>query len=92
MTNLKITMHKEEKNIDTKLLIAGVVGGVAGLLLGAYIWGKKDGENPISVRLKSIASAIEQLEGINTSDANSLKEKLKSLLVNINEKYGKSEE
>jgi hypothetical protein len=85
-------MAKEKNNIDTKLIIAGVAGGVAGLLLGAYIWGKKDGENPFSVRLKSIASAIEQLESINTSDANSLIEKLKSVLLNLNKEYGKSEE
>lgn len=85
-------MSKEEKNINSKLLIAGVVGGVAGLVLGAYIWGEKDGKNPISSRLKSIVSTIEELEGINTSDANSLKEKLKDIVLNLNEKYGKSEE
>jgi hypothetical protein len=85
-------MAKKEKSMDSKLLIAGVVGGVAGLLIGAYIWSKKDGENPVAGILKPIASAIEQLEEINTGDANSLIEKLKALLLNLNEKYGKTEE
>jgi hypothetical protein len=85
-------MAKAEKSMDSKLLIAGVVGGVAGLMLGAYIWGNKDGENPISGRLKSIASAIEQLEEINTTDANNLIGKLKGLLSNLTEQHGKSEE
>ena len=40
-------MDKEGKGIDSKLLIAGFVGGVAGLILGAFIWGNKDGENLI---------------------------------------------
>lgn len=81
-----------EKNENSKLLIAGVVGGVAGILLGAYIWGKNDGKNPISGKLKTIVKAIEQLEQINTDDANSLKEKLNNLLVNLNPTNGKSEE
>lgn len=82
----------EIKSEDTKLIIAGVVGGVAGLVLGAYIWNLKDEEKPISSKLKKIAKAIEQLENINTEDANSLKEKLNTLLLNLNSKYGKSEE
>jgi len=81
-----------ENNENSKLLIAGVVGGLAGLMLGAYIWNKNNGENPLSGKLKSIVKAIEQLEGINTDDAKSLKEKLKNLLQNLNENYGKSEE
>jgi hypothetical protein len=85
-------MAKEKNNIDTKLIIAGVAGGVAGLMLGAYLWANKDSENPISGRLRSITSAIEELEGLKTSDASSLIEKLKGLLLNINEKDGKSEE
>ncbi len=85
-------MDKEGKGIDSKLLIAGFVGGVAGLILGAFIWGNKDGENPISDKLKSITSAIQQLEGINTNEANSLMKKLKGLLLDLNEKHEKSEE
>lgn len=80
------------KSENSKLVIAGVVGGVAGLLLGAYIWGKNDGKNPISEKLKSIVKAIEQLEGINTDEANSLKDKLQNALHNLNPKHGKSEE
>lgn len=80
-----------DKNENSKLLMAGIVGGVAGLMLGAFIWGKNDGENPISGKIKSIVKAIEQLEGINTDDANSLKEKLKNILLNLKEKNGKSE-
>jgi uncharacterized protein YoxC len=85
-------MAKKEKSMESKLLIAGVVGGVAGLILGAFIWGNKDGENPISDKLKSITSAIQQLEGINTNEANSLMKKLKGLLLDLNEKHEKSEE
>lgn len=80
------------KNEDSKLIIAGIAGGLAGLMLGAYIWSQKKDENPISSKIKSIAKAIEQLENINTEDANSLKEKLTTLLLNLNDKYGKSEE
>lgn len=78
------------KNEDSKLIIAGVVGGLAGLILGAYIWSQKEDEKPISSKLKAIAKAIEQLENIDTEDANSLKEKLNTLLLNLNDKYGKS--
>lgn len=80
------------KSENSKLVIAGVVGGIAGLMLGAYIWGKNEGKNPISDKLKSIAKAIEQLETIKTDDANNLKDKLKTLLHNLNTQYGKSEE
>lgn len=78
------------KSEDSKLIIAGVVGGLAGLMLGAYIWSQKEDEKPISSKLKAIAKAIEQLENIDTEDANSLKEKLNTLLLNLNDKYGKS--
>lgn len=80
------------KSDDTKLIIAGIAGGIAGLVLGAYIWSKKEEDKPISSKIKAIAKAIEQLENINTEDANSLKEKLNTLLLNLNSKYGKSEE
>jgi len=85
-------MAEKEKGTDSKWLMAAAVGGAAGLMLGAYIWSKKDGEHPLAGILKPIASAIEQLEEINTGDANSLIEKLKVLLLNLNEKYGKTEE
>lgn len=81
-----------KKSEDTKLIIAGIAGGIAGLVLGAYIWTKKDKENPLTSKLKAITKAIEQLENINTDDATSLKEKLNALLLNLNSKYGKSEE
>ena len=87
--NMKIMNIKSE---DTKLIIAGIAGGIAGLVLGAYIWSKNNEEKPISSKLKAITKAIEQLENINTEDANSLKEKLNTLLLNLNSKYGKSEE
>jgi len=80
-----------DKNENSKLLMAGIIGGVAGLMLGAYIWGENDGENPISGKIKSIVKAIEQLEGINTDDANSLKEKLKDIVLTLKENNGKSE-
>ncbi len=80
------------KSENTKLIIAGIAGGIAGLALGAYIWSKNEEEKPISSKLKAIAKAIEQLENIDTEDANSLKEKLNTLLLNLNSKYGKSEE
>jgi hypothetical protein len=85
-------MINKEKGTDSKLLLAAAVGGAAGFMLGAYIWSKKDGENPVAGILKPIATAIEQLEEINTGDANSLIEKLKVLLLNLSEKYGKTEE
>ena len=71
------------KNEDSKLIIAGVVGGIAGLLLGAYIW-RSDEKNPISDKLKTITKAIEQLENLDTEDAVILKDKLKNLLLNLN--------
>lgn len=77
------------KNEDSKLVIAGIVGGIAGLLLGAYIW-RSDEKNPISDKLKTITKAIEQLENLDTEDAVILKDKLKNLLLNLN--YEKSKE
>ena len=71
------------KNEDSKLIIAGVVGGIAGLLLGAYIW-RSDEKNPISDKLKTITKAIEQLENLDTEDAVILKDKLKNLFLNLN--------
>lgn len=79
-------------NENSKLIFAGIVGGVAGLLLGAYIWSKNNEKNPISSKLKTIARAIEQLEDMDTDEANSLKDELKKLLLNLNAQYGKSEE
>lgn len=82
----------DEQNKNSKIVVAAVAGGVAGLMLGAYLWGKYDGKNPISGKLKTIVNAIEQLENINSDEANSLKEELSTLLHNLNTKYGKSEE
>lgn len=78
------------KNDDSKLIVAGIAGGVAGLLLGAYIWGRSDEKSPISSKLKTITKAIEKLEQLDSEGAVVLKEKLKNLLLNINdEKYKK---
>lgn len=78
------------KNDDSKLIVAGITGGVAGLLLGAYIWGRNDEKSPISSKLKTITKAIEKLEQLDSEGAVVLKEKLKNLLLNINdEKYKK---
>ena len=71
------------KNEDSKLIIAGIAGGVAGLLLGAYIW-RNDDKNPISGKLKTMTKVIEQLENLDSEDAVILKDKLKNLLLNLN--------
>lgn len=80
------------KSEDTKFILAGAAAGIAGVLLGAYIYSQKDEQNPISSKLKAIAKAIEQLENIDSEDATNLKEKLNSFLFNLNSKHGKSEE
>lgn len=80
------------KSEDSKLIIAGIAGGIAGVVLGAYIWSKKEEDKPISSKLKAITKAIEQLENIDTEDAQNLKEKLNSFLINLNSKHEKSEE
>lgn len=80
------------QNDYSKMLMAGVAGGLAGLMLGVYLMGKDEGDSPISKKLKSLAGAIEQLEKINSDEANNLKEELTSLIHNLNVKYGKSEE
>ncbi|MFD1294006.1 hypothetical protein ACFQ5N_09185 [Lutibacter holmesii] len=77
------------KKDDSKLIIAGVAGGIAGLLLGAYIW-RNDEKNAISKKLKTITKVIEQLENLDSEDAIVLKDKLKNLLLNLN--YEESKE
>lgn len=79
------------KKEDYKIVAAGVVGGILGLAIGGYLLGKISEDRPLSRRLTDLAGIVEELEGINTKDAEDLKERIKNILLKIESNYVDSE-
>ena len=78
---------KVEKDID-KLLAAGAIGAIGGLLLGEYLRGKDESPRPLSKHLATLSEVLEQIEGIDTKEAKDLKERIHNILTVIESSYG----
>ncbi len=79
-----MTFEKE----NYKIIAAVAIGTIGGLLLGNYIWGKDGGEKPLSKHLAALSEILEQIEGIDTKEAEDLKKRIKNILTTIESNYG----
>lgn len=78
---------KVEKD-NYKLLAAGAIGAIGGLLLGEYLRGKEENHRPLSKHLATLSEVLEQIEGIDTKEAEDLKERIHNILTVIESNYG----
>lgn len=79
-----MTFEKE----NYRLIAAVAIGAIAGLLLGNYVWGKGDGDRPLSKHLATLSEILEQIEGIDTKEAKDLKERIHNIISTIESNYG----
>jgi hypothetical protein len=74
---------------DNYKLIAGIaMGAIVGLLLGNYLWGKDGIHSPLSKHLGTLSKVLEEIEGIDTEEADDLKERIHNILKTIESSYG----
>jgi len=73
------------ENDNVKLLVAAGLGAISGLLLGMFIWGGDDKKGKLSKHLASISEIVKELEDLDTEEARDLKDKVKSILGNVEE-------
>ena len=81
----------EAENFNYKLIAATVLGVLGGLLLASYL-GAHDRDKSLSKHVATLSKVLEQLEGVNIEEADSLKERIKNILTTIESTYGKPEE
>ena len=79
-----MTFEKE----NYKIIAAVAIGAIGGLLLGNYIWGKDGSEKPLSKHLAALSEILEQIEGIDTKEAEDLKKRIQNILTTIESNYG----
>ena len=79
-------MSLEKENY--KIIAAVAIGAIGGLLLGKYVWGQDDSDRPLSKHLATLSEVLEQIEGIETKEAEYLKERIHNILTTIESNYG----
>ncbi|NQT77960.1 MAG: hypothetical protein HQ565_09620 [Bacteroidetes bacterium] len=79
-------MSLEKENY--KIIAAVAIGAIGGLLLGKYVWGKDGSDRPLSKHLATLSKVLEQIEGIETKEAEDLKERIHNILTTIESNYG----
>lgn len=75
-------------NDKYKLIVAGAIGAIGGLLLSEYLRGKDESHRPLSKHLSTLSEVLEQLEGIDTKEVKDLKERIHNIIKTIEENYG----
>ena len=78
---------KAEKD-NYKLIAAGVMGAICGLLLGEYLRGKDGDQRPLSKHLATLSEILEQIEGIDTKEVKDLKDRIHNIITTIESNYG----
>jgi len=81
--------HTDDK---IKLIGAAAVGAIAGLLLGSYIWGSKSEHRAISDHLSTLGRLLKEIEGIQSEEADELRDRINNILNAIESSYVKTEE
>lgn len=82
-----------EKHNDKYLIAGGLaIGAVGGLILGSYLWGTKGSDKTLSKHLATLSQVLEEIEGINTEEAENLKERIQNVLQAIETYYGNNKE
>ena len=79
-------MSLEKENY--KIIAAVAIGAIGGLLLGNYIWDKENSGKPLSKHLTTLSEVLEQIEGIDTKEAEDLKKRIHNILTTIESNYG----
>ena len=82
---------KIEKD-NYKIIAAAVTGAIGGLILGNYIWGTQSSDKTLSKHLATLSKVLEEIEGINTEEAEDLKERIQNILHTIESHYGNNKE
>ena len=81
----------EAENLNYKIIAAAVLGVLGGLLLASYL-GSQDRDKSLSEHLASLSKILKQLEGINSVEAENLKERVENILTTIESTYGNAKE
>jgi len=71
-----------------RIIAAVAIGAIGGLLLGNYLWGKEGSEKLLSKHLATLSDVLEQIEGIDTKEAEDLKERIHNIIKTIESNYG----
>ena len=79
-------------NLNYKIIAATAMGALGGLLLAGYLYNTREEKRPLSKHLAALSKLIEQFEGVEDVELETLKKKIESLLTTIETNYGKSEE
>jgi hypothetical protein len=74
-------MNKE----NIRLLVAGALGTVSGLLLGMVLWGGEEKKGRISRQLSSLSDIMKELEDMDTKEARDLRDKVRNILGSVEE-------
>lgn len=77
---------------NMKLIGSVVLGVIGGLLLGSYLWSGKSERTALSTHLETLAKVLKEIEGINTAEADDLRDRINHILNTIESNYGKAEE
>jgi len=83
-------MNIEKDNY--KIIAAAATGAIGGLILGNYLWGKPGRDTTLSKHLATLSKVLEEIEGINTEEAENLKERIQNILHTIEANYGNNKE
>lgn len=75
-----------------KVIAAAGLGALGGLILGNYLWKTQSNDRTLSKLLATLSKVLEQIEGINTKEAEDLKERILNILKTIESHYGNTEE
>ena len=81
----------ETDNIDLKLIGAVALGAIGGLLLGSYLWGSRSDNKALSNHLSTLSKVLKEIEGIDTTEATDLKERIHTILNTLESNYVKAE-
>ena len=83
-------MKIEKENY--KIIAAAATGAIGGLILGHYLWGTQNSDRNLSKHLATLSKVLEEIEGINTEEAENLKERIQNILHTIESNYGYNKE
>jgi hypothetical protein len=82
----------EPENYNYKIMAATALGALGGLLLASYLCRLKDLGKPLSKHVAILGNILEQIEDVNSEEAESLKERIENILTTIESAYGNPEE
>ena len=79
------------KQENVRILVAAALGATAGLLLGMYLFSEEEKKGKLSRHLETLSELVKELEELKTEEAKDLKDKVKSILGNVQELLDKKD-